>query len=153
MEEQTYLTPAGKAELEAELKKLKLEARPQIAAKIHRAKEFGEMSEGGEFDEAKNEQAFIEGRIEEIEEVLKKARVVLHHDREVVSLGGFVKVKDEDGKQAVFNIVGAAEIAPENGKISNESPIGRALLGKRVGNVAIVVAPGGRFSYKILKVW
>ena len=91
---QTFLTAEGKTELEEELRRLKYERRPEIAAKIHEAKEFGEMSEGGEFDEAKNEQAFIEGRIAEIEDILKKARIIRDHDRNVVSIGGFVKVAD-----------------------------------------------------------
>ena len=153
MAKQTYLTAEGKAELEDELGSLKYERRPEIAAKIHRSKEFGEMPEGGEFDDAKNEQAFIEGRIAEIETTLKNARVISEHDSNVVSVGGFVKVKDDDNEEAQFNIVGSAEISPEDGKISHESPIARSLLGKRVGEVAIVDAPAGEYSFTILEIW
>ncbi len=149
---QTFLTAEGKAELEEELRQLKYERRPEIAAKIHQAKEFGEMSEGGEFDESKNEQAFIEGRIAEIEGILKNARVVKDHDRNVVSIGGFVKVRHENNVEMEFNIVGPAEISPENGKISHESPIAQSLLGKRVGDVAKVKAPAGSFTYTILDI-
>jgi transcription elongation factor GreA len=149
---QTFLTAEGKAELEEELRQLKYERRPEIAAKIHQAKEFGEMSEGGEFDESKNEQAFIEGRIAEIEDILKNARVVKDHDRNVVSIGGFVKVRHENNVETEFNIVGPAEISPENGKISHESPIAQSLLGKRVGDVAKVKAPAGSFTYTILEI-
>ena len=149
---QTFLTAEGKTELEEELRRLKYERRPEIAAKIHEAKEFGEMSEGGEFDEAKNEQAFIEGRIAEIEDILKKARIIRDHDRNVVSIGGFVKVLNANDVETDFNIVGPAEIAPQNGKISHESPIARSLLGKRVGDVVKVNAPGGEYGYTILEV-
>ena len=149
---QTFLTVEGKAELEEELRRLKYERRPEIAAKIHEAKEFGEMSEGGEFDEAKNEQAFIEGRIAEIEDTLRNSRIVKDHDRNVVSIGGFVKVLNANNVETEFNIVGPAEISPQNGKISNESPIARSLLGKRVGDVVKVNAPGGDFDYTILEI-
>ena len=149
---QTFLTAEGKAELEEELRRLKYERRPEIAAKIHEAKEFGEMSEGGEFDEAKNEQAFIEGRIAEIEDTLKNARIIKDHDRNVVSIGGFVKVRNAGNVETEFNIVGPAEISPQNGKISHESPIARSLLGKRVGDVVEVNAPGGDFDYTILEI-
>jgi transcription elongation factor GreA len=149
---QTFLTAEGKTELEEELRRLKYERRPEIAAKIHEAKEFGEMSEGGEFDEAKNEQAFIEGRIAEIEDIFKNARIVKDHDRNVVSIGGFVRVRNEKNVETRFNIVGPAEISPENGKISHDSPIAQSLLGKRVGDVVNVTAPAGTFAYTILEV-
>ena len=153
MPDRAFLTPAGKTSLETELRQLKHERRPEIAEKIHRAKEFGEMPEGGEFDESKNEQSFVEGRIAEIEDLLKNARIIEQHDRNVVSVGGFVKVKDEGGSEEVFNIVGAAEIEPTSGKVSNESPFAVAVLGKRVGDQAVVRAPGGAFSYTVLEIW
>ncbi len=149
---QTFLTVEGKAELQEELRQLKYERRPEIAAKIHKAKEFGEMPEGGEFDETKNEQAFIEGRIAEIEDIFKNARIVTEHDHNVVSIGGFVKVRDDNNVEREFNIVGPAEISPENGKISHESPVARSLLGKRVGDVAEVKAPAGIFTYTISEI-
>lgn len=152
MDPQTFLTVEGKAELDEELRHLKYERRPEIAAKIHEAKESGEMSEGGEFDESKNDQAFIEGRIAEIEDIFKNARIVKDHDRNVVSIGGFVRVRNEKNVETRFNIVGPAEISPENGKISHDSPIAQSLLGKRVGDVVNVTAPAGTFAYTILEV-
>ena len=88
----------------------------------------------------------------EIEDILKNARVVKDHDRNVVSIGGFVKVRHENNVETEFNIVGPAEISPENGKISHESPIAQSLLGKRVGDVAKVKAPAGSFTYTILEI-
>jgi transcription elongation factor GreA len=152
MDPQTFLTVEGKAELDEELRHLKYERRPEIAAKIHEAKESGEMPEGGEFDESKNDQAFIEGRIAEIEDIFKNARIVKDHDRNVVSIGGFVRVRNEKNVETRFNIVGPAEISPENGKISHDSPIAQSLLGKRVGDVVNVTAPAGTFAYTILEV-
>ena len=152
MDSQTFLTVEGKAELDEELRHLKYERRPEIAAKIHEAKESGEMPEGGEFDESKNDQAFIEGRIAEIEDIFKNARIVKDHDRNVVSIGGFVRVRNEKNLETRFNIVGPAEISPENGKISHDSPIAQSLLGKRVGDVVNVTAPAGTFAYTILEV-
>ena len=152
MDPQTFLTVEGKAELDEELRHLKYERRPEIAAKIHEAKESGEMPEGGEFDESKNDQAFIEGRIAEIEDIFKNARIVKDHDRNVVSIGGFVRVRNEKNVETGFKIVGPAEISPENGKISHDSPIAQSLLGKRVGDVVNVTAPAGTFAYTILEV-
>ena len=152
MDPQTFLTVEGKVELDEELRHLKYERRPEIAAKIHEAKESGEMPEGGEFDESKNDQAFIEGRIAEIEDIFKNARIVKDHDRNVVSIGGFVRVRNEKNVETRFNIVGPAEISPENGKISHDSPIAQSLLGKRVGDVVNVTAPAGTFAYTILEV-
>ena len=152
MDTQTFLTAEGKTKLDAELRELKYKRRPEIAAKIHNAKEFGEISDAGEFDESKNEQAFIEGRIAEIDTILKNARIVSEHDRNVVSIGGFVKVRDSNNLEMKFNIVGSAEISPEHGRISYESPIARSLLGKRVGDMAEVKAPAGTFSYTISEI-
>lgn len=147
------LTAQGKIELEAELENLKHVVRPQLSERIHESKEFGEMAEGGEFDDAKNELGFVEGRIEYIEEVLTHARIVDEHDPSVVSLGGFVEVTDPDGRQHVFNIVGPAEVEPLEGKISNESPVAQALLGKHEGETVAVKVPAGTIEYSIKKVW
>ncbi len=147
------LTAQGKTELEAELENLKHVVRPRLSERIHEAKEFGEMAEGGEFDDAKNELGFVEGRIEYLEEVLTHARIVVEHDPSVASLGGFVEVTDPEGNEHVFNIVGPAEVEPLEGKISNETPVARALLGKRAGETAEVKAPAGTIEYLIKKVW
>ena len=147
------LTAAGKAELEAELENLKTVVRPHLSERIHESKEFGEMAEGGEYDDAKNELGFVEGRIEFIQDLISQATIVAEHDPSVVSLGGFVEASDQHGGQHTFNIVGPAEVDPAEGKISNESPVARALLGKRVGDVAAVHAPAGTIEYSIKKVW
>ena len=147
------LTAAGKTKLEAELENLKTVARPRLSERIHEAKEFGEMAEGGEYDDAKNELGFVEGRIGYIQDLLSQATIVEEHDPSVVSLGGFVHALDQHGREHTFNIVGPAEVDPAEGKISNESPVARALLGKRVGDVAEVHAPAGSIKYSIKKVW
>ena len=147
------LTSQGKIELEAELENLRKVVRPQLSERIHEAKEFGEQAEGGEFDDAKNELGFVEGRIEYIQDLLSQATIVAEHDPSVVSLGGFVEATDQDGGEHVFNIVGPAEVDPLEGKISNETPVAKALLGKRVGDKATVTAPAGTIEYSIKKVW
>ena len=147
------LTTQGKIELEAELENLTHVVRPRLSERIHKSKEFGEMAEGGEFDDAKNELGFVEGRIEYIQDVLTQATIVEGHDPSVVSLGGFVQAFDQHGEEHTFNIVGPAEVDPTEGKISNESPVARALLGKRVGDVAEAHAPAGTIEYSIKKVW
>ncbi|MDP6348820.1 MAG: transcription elongation factor GreA [Chloroflexota bacterium] len=147
------LTAAGKAELEAELENLKTVVRPHLSERIHESKEFGEKAEGGEYDDARNELGFVEGRIEFIQDLLSKATIVEEHDPSKVSLGGFVEASDQHGGEHTFNIVGPAEVDPAEGKISNESPVARALLGKRVGDVAEVHAPAGNIEYSIKKVW
>ena len=147
------LTAQGKVDLEAELENLKHVVRPALSERIHQAKEFGEMAEGGEFDDAKNELGFVEGRIEYIEDVLTQATIVEEHDPTVVSLGGFVRAVDQDGEEHIFNIVGPAEVDPDEGKISNESPVAQALLGKHEGDTVEVTVPAGVIEYSIQKVW
>ena len=137
------LTAHGKIELEAELENLTHVVRPRLSERIHKSKEFGEMAEGGEFDDAKNELGFVEGRIEYIQDVLTQATIVEEHDPSVVSLG----------EEHTFNIVGHAEVDPAEGKISNESPVARALLGKHEGETVEVTAPAGTIEYSIKKVW
>ncbi len=141
-----FLTPEGRAKLEAELKYLRDVRRPEVAERIKASKEFSDTTDNAEFDEAKNEQAFVEGRILTLEKMLANAVMIADdhaaaHD--VVRIGSRVTVVDEEGQPEVYTIVGSAEANPRQGKISNESPVGRALLGRRIGDSVEVVAPAG----------
>ncbi|MPW27173.1 transcription elongation factor GreA [Alkalibaculum sp. M08DMB] len=149
------LTYEGLKKLENDLEYLKTVKRREIAERIKVAREFGDISENAEYDEAKNEQAFTEGKIVEIEHKLKIAKVIDDDDidTDTVSIGATVKVKDmEFDEECKFVIVGSTEADPYKDKISNESPIGEALLGKKVGDVVVVEIPDGNISYEILKI-
>lgn len=149
-----FLTPEGRAKLEAELENLRTVRRAQVAERIHSAKEEGDIMENSAYDEAKNEQAFVEGRIMTIEQMLKNA-VMINATRasDFVGIGSYVTVVDrsEDDDEA-FQIVGSAEADPTRGRISNESPVGRALLGKRVGDEVKVPIPDGVRYLKITEI-
>ena len=150
-EKPVYLTPEGQEELEKELDHLRTAKRKEIADKIYQAKELGTTVNNAEYDDAKREQSFVEGRIQELETLLMHAKVVPHETTPSgwVRVGSKVTVVGPDGKKEIFNIVGSAEVHPLEGKISNESPVGKALLGKRVGEEVQIVAPGGVVSYVI----
>ena len=151
MDKPIFLTPEGRAKLEAELDHLRTTRRAQIAEAIHSAKEEGDISENSAYDEAKNEQAFVKGRIMTIEQMLKNA-VMIDRVRasDIVDLGSVVTVVERGtSDDEAFQIVGSAEADPARGKISNESPVGRALLGKRVGDEVQVRIPDG---VRVLKV-
>ncbi|MEG2769221.1 MAG: transcription elongation factor GreA [Oscillospiraceae bacterium] len=146
------VTHEGLAKLEAELEDLKTVKRKDCAEKIKEARSFGDLSENSEYDEAKNEQGFVESRIAELEKMLKNVRVIDGDDVQCdsIEVGCHVCVKDEDGEAEEYDIVGSTEIDALNGKISDESPIGNALLGKRIGEVADVVLPNGStFQYTV----
>jgi len=151
MDKPIFLTPEGRTKLEAELEHLRTDRRAQIAEAIRSAKEEGDISENSAYEEAKNEQAFVEGRIMTIEAMLKNA-VMIDRVRgtDVVELGSVVTVVERgtDDDES-FQIVGSAEADPSRGKISNESPVGRALLGKRPGDEVQVRIPDG---VRVLKV-
>jgi len=146
-----YLTKEGLAELEAELKDLKENKRKEVASALKEAKEFGDLSENTDWDDAKSRQVFIEGRISELENILKHAKVIEGGSSDAVSVGSVVDVEIEDG-QHTFQIVGSTEANPDQGKISDESPIGKALLGKKVGEHAEVEIPAGTTTYKVIKI-
>lgn len=150
---QTYLTPEGLEKLKKELEALKKNRRPEIIRRIEAAKELGDLSENAEYTEAKEEQSFIEGRILKLEEILKIVQVIDQGSsrEDLVTLGSRVKVK-KDEKESVFFIVGSQEVAPLEGKISNESPLGQALLGRRVGEKVKVEIPKGMTEYEILEI-
>lgn len=154
-EKEVILTPEGLAKLEQELEDLKTVKRKEVAARIKEAISFGDISENSEYEEAKNEQAFIEGRILTLEKMLRNARIITNDDVDtgVVSVGSRVRVKDlEFGEVMDYTIVGSAESDPMNNKISNESPVGQALLGKAKGAVVDVQVPAGVIQYEILDI-
>ena len=153
MAEQHLLTPQGRDKLLRELEELKGVRRPELVKRIHEAMEFGgDLSDMGEYNEAKQEQAFIEGRIIEIEHVLREAVVTEHHASAEVDLGATVIVSDADGNLETFTIVGAPEADPMENRISNESPVGSALMGHRVGEQVSVSVPAGTLTYTIQEV-
>ena len=147
------MTYEGVRKLEDELEFLKTTKRKEITEKIKVALGYGDLSENSEYDEAKNEQAFTEGRILQLENMLKNASVVDESDipKDKVSVGSIVKIKDYEFDEIVeYSIVGSAEADPMNYKISNESPVGNALIGKRVGDIVEVIIPDGVNKFEIL---
>lgn len=152
---QIILTSEGLSELEKELEYLKTLRRKEVSEKIKVALSFGDLSENSEYDEAKNEQAMVEARIQEIEQMFKNA-TVLDEDElsdETVSVGSTVTViKLKNNKEDEYKIVGSTEASPANKKISDESPVGKALLKHSVGDVVDVEAPSGIIQYKIIKI-
>ncbi|MGE5265000.1 MAG: transcription elongation factor GreA [Acidobacteriota bacterium] len=153
-EKPIFLTPEGRTKLEAELENLRTVRRAEIAERIHSAKEEGDIMENSAYDEAKNEQAFVEGRIMTIEQMLKNA-VMIDATRAsgIVGIGSYVTVVERGTRDdEVYQIVGSAEADPRRGRISNESPVGRALLGKRAGEEATVKTPDGVRYLKITEI-
>lgn len=147
-----YLTAEGKKKLEEELEHLRTVKRIEVAAAIKAAKEEGDISENSAYDEAKLQQGFLEGRIQTIEAQLRNAVIIeTNGPSDTVQVGSHVTVQ-EDGIEAAetFHIVGSAEADPTNGRISNESPIGKELLGAKVGDVIKVKTPSGKISFKVL---
>lgn len=146
-----FVSTDGLVKLREELDDLINVQRRKIAAALKEAKEFGDLSENASWDDAKERQAFIEGRISEIENILKHSVAIEKSTGDKVSIGSTVHVELENGEQK-FEIVGSTEANPEEGKISNESPIGRALLGRKPGDEVDVEVPAGTMTYKIKKV-
>ena len=142
------MTAAGKAELEAELEQLKTEGRIDIAEKLKIARSYGDLSENSEYDEAKSEQAKIEARIQELEYQLKNAVIIDNTASDKVSMGSKVTVL-RDGQKFVYEIVGFSQSNPSQGKISDESPVGKALIGAAVGEKVVVEAPIGNLEFEI----
>jgi transcription elongation factor GreA len=154
-EKPAYLTRDGRAKLEAELEELVTSGRKQVAERIGAAKELGDISESGEYEDAKNQQAHLEGRIREIKGILSRAQLIDEengHGNEV-RVGSTVTVRiDGEDDDETWTIVGSAEAKPGAGKISNESPIGSALLGKRIKQKASVQTPSGVMKLTIVKI-
>ncbi|MGI6081557.1 MAG: transcription elongation factor GreA [Limnochordia bacterium] len=154
-EKEVVLTPEGLAKLEKELEHLKTVRRREVAARIKQALEFGDISENSEYDDAKNEQAFVEGRVLQLEKLLRNARLIDDDevDDGVVCLGTRFTLRDlESGEEYEYALVGSAEADPSAAKISNESPVGKAVLGKSVGSVVEVHAPGGLLRYQVVRI-
>jgi len=154
-EKEVILTLEGLKKLEDELEHLKTQRRREVAGRIKQAIEFGDISENSEYEDAKNEQAFIEGRIMTLEKMLRNARVIDDNDiaTDTVSLGSTVTIKDMDfGDEFEYTIVGSAEADPTANKISNESPVGKAILGQVMGNTVEITVPAGKLKYQILNI-
>ena len=152
LEKKTYLTADGRRKLREELEYLCTVRRAEVAAQIKFAKEGGDVSENAGYEEAKNAQAFLEGRIMTIEKMLETAELIERDGpADSVQLGSFVTVK-EDGESDKYQIVGSAEANPVQGRISNESPMGKAMMGKRVGDRCRVKTPGGERTFEIVKI-
>ena len=148
MPKDVILTPDGLTKLKSELEFLSTEKRREVAARIKEAREFGDISENAEYDDAKNEQAMLESKIAQLEEKLRAATVIDSKDlgTDIVSVGSTVHVKDQgsNGKSETFTIVGSAEANPAEHKLSNESPVGKALLGRKRNEVVTVLLPNGK---------
>ncbi len=152
-EKEVLLTGSGIKKLEDELHNLKSVKRRDIAERIRTAIEFGDITENSEYEDAKNEQAFIEGRIITLEKMLRHARIIdtSQTPEDTVSVGATVLLKDlEYGDEIEYTIVGSAEADPNANKISNESPVGRAILGQKAGSVVEVKVPAGALKYEII---
>lgn len=150
MKKQFQITDAGKKELEAELAELK-SRRGVIADKIAEARDYGDLSENAEYDSAREEQGLVESRVAEIEDILLNAEIITASRSSSVKLGSKVELKT--GKKTVtYHVVGPVEADPMAGKISNESPIGLALMGKKIGDIATITTPKGNIKYEIVKV-
>src|SRR5918997_1141233 len=145
---QVYLTTEGKAQLEQELDRL-LKRRQELLKRIQEEREFGAFAEGSEPDADKTDLSFVEGKILTIENQLREAVIVSTHDSAKVSLGSTVVVVDGDGVEESYTIVGSPEAKPTEGRISNESPVGRTLMGKVVGDKVSVQVPSGTLEYTI----
>ncbi len=152
---EVILTPEGYDKLRNEIEELSTTKRREVAERIRIAREFGDIAENAEYDDAKNEQMLLEHRIATLEERMRDARVIEKKDiaKDVVSIGSHVKLRDMDAKQTIeYHIVGSAEANPAEYKLSNESPVGKAIIGKKKGEVVEVSAPRGSLKFKIMEI-
>jgi transcription elongation factor GreA len=152
---EVILTPEGFKKLKEEIEYLSSAKRREVADRIRVAREFGDIAENAEYDDAKNEQALLEHRIAVLEERLRAARIIEKKEisKDVVSIGSHVKLRDMDAKQTIeYHIVGSAEANPAEYKLSNESPVGKAIIGKKKGEVVEVSAPRGSLKFKIMEI-
>lgn len=151
----TLLTPEGLEKLQNELLHLTTTKRAEVAERIYQAKEEGDLRENAEYDEAKREQGFVEGRIRQLEHMLKHVKLIQSTKRSVIGIGSTVTILEEDldeDETETYTIVGAAEADPQRGRISNESPWGKALLGKKAGDSVTVKTPGGDVNFEVIEV-
>ncbi|AMM93960.1 MULTISPECIES: transcription elongation factor GreA [Peribacillus] len=155
IEKEYPMTKEGKLKLEQELEQLKTVKRKEVVERIKIARSFGDLSENSEYDSAKEEQAFVEGRITTIENMIRNAKIIEGNDSntDTVSLGKSVTfVELPNGDEETYSIVGSVEADPFEGKISNDSPIAKSLIGKRVGDKVSIMTPGGEMSVKIVSI-
>ena len=154
MPEPTYLTPEGAEKLKKELVELKGPRREELSRRLRSAIQMGDLSENADYHKAKEDQGFLEGRIQEIEYMLRNAVIIEKSaSRDVVSIGSHVTIQEAGApEEETYHVVGAKEADPRNGRISNESPIGSALMDHKVGDTVEVAAPGGKISFKILRI-
>jgi transcription elongation factor GreA len=152
MNQKIYLTPEGAEKLTAELKELTGPRREALSQRLRSAIQMGDLSENADYHKAKEDQAFLEGRIQEIEAVLRTAVIVEKTKSDVVTVGSTVTVQEESFDPETYYMVGAKEADPRSSKISNESPIGRALMNHKVGDIVQAETPGGKIKIKILKI-
>lgn len=154
-EKEYYMTQEGKEKLEKELEILKTEKRKEVVERIKVARGFGDLSENSEYDAAKDEQAFVESRIAQLEKMIRNAVIIEDSDENpnVVTIGKKVKfIELPDGDEETYMIVGSAESDPLEGKISNDSPMAKSLIGKTIGDEVVVQTPGGELNVKIIEV-
>ncbi len=150
---QHYLTPEGEARLRAELEELKGPRREELSQRLRSAIQMGDLSENADYHKAKEDQGFLEGRIQELENILRNATIIeASENKDVISIGSRVTIQEDGMEPETYHLVGPTEADPRKGKISHESPIGRALMEKRVGEIAEAETPGGKIKFKILKI-
>jgi len=152
--EQPYLTADGAVRLKAELAQLTGPEREELAKRLKSAIQEGDLSENADYHKAKEDQGFLEGKIQELEYILQNAIIIEEHDgdREKIDIGAHFTIQEDDNPPETYSMVGAKETDPRNGLISNESPIGRAVIGRRVGDTVAVETPNGQIHLKILSV-
>lgn len=155
MTNQTFITQEGLKKLKQELKYLKTDKRKEIANRIQSAKDLGDLSENAEYSDAKDAQAFNDGRILELEEIIRNATIIKEHQQNgAVTIGNSIKIKDEEtGNVREYEIVGSQEADPVGGKISNESPLGKAFLNKKKGDMVEITLPKGIVRYEIIEIF
>jgi transcription elongation factor GreA len=147
-----FLTNEGRQRAISQLESLRTEGRAKVAQYLHDAKEAGDVIDNAAYEDAKNEQARLEGRIIELEQLLAKAKLIDHRRTDVVSLGSVVHLSTSEGREYRYTLVGAFEANPSAGRISNESPVGKALLGRKASELVMVSTPGGVKEYTILSI-
>ena len=153
MPEPAYLTAEGLAQIKAELEQLTGQRRVELAARLHSAIQMGDLSENADYHQAKEDQGFLEGRIQELEYLVRNAVVIEKSaNQDIVSVGSHVTIQEADDPAETYHMVGPKEADPRNGRISHESPIGRALVDRRVGDEVEVETPAGKIKFKILKI-
>ena len=152
MAQQHYLTPEGETKLKAELAELTGPRREELSQRLRSAIQMGDLSENADYHKAKEDQAFLEGRIQEIDAILRSAVIIEKKQSDMVNVGSTVTIQEDNYDAETYYVVGAKEADPRKGRISNESPFGMALMGHKVGDVVEAETPGGKTKLKILKI-